>query len=122
MRMHVGAPAKAYRPIAQASLCVQTYFFTGPSYESQLFHHVHVTGIPYGKKCAPSPHLQSAHKRLLVATQGRIGIGSCKDGSALLVSRAALPLALVTDAKGCMVPALSAELLALPAHAPFHRH
>ena len=32
----------------------QTYFYTGPTFESQLFHHVHVTGIPYGKKCAPS--------------------------------------------------------------------
>ena len=30
----------------------QTYLFSGPTFESQLFHHVHVTGIPYGKKCA----------------------------------------------------------------------
>ena len=33
----------------------QTYLFSGPTFESQLFHHVHVTGIPYGKKCAPCP-------------------------------------------------------------------
>ena len=64
---------------------MQTYFFTGPSYESQLFHHVHVTGIPYGKKCAPSPP-QSAHMRLLLA------ISRCKDVNVLLVSRAALSL------------------------------
>lgn len=42
-----------------ASGCVrQTYFFRGPTAVSQLFHHVHVTGIPYGKtiyyKCSPA--------------------------------------------------------------------
>ena len=31
----------------------QTYFFYGSTAISQLFHHVHVTGIPYGQKCAP---------------------------------------------------------------------
>ena len=40
------------------ALCTQTYFYTGPTFESQLFHHVHVTGIPYGKKCAPCPCLK----------------------------------------------------------------
>ncbi len=38
----------------------QTYFFRGPTAVSQLFHHVHVTGIPYGKtiyyKCSPALH------------------------------------------------------------------
>jgi gamma-glutamylcysteine synthetase len=31
---------------------MQTYFFSGQTFISQLFHHVHVTGLPYGKMCA----------------------------------------------------------------------
>ena len=53
MRMCAGTPGRRACLLAKLSWCAQTYFFTGPSYESQLFHHVHVTGIPYGKKCAP---------------------------------------------------------------------
>ncbi len=36
-----------------AAVGAQTYFFYGSTAISQLFHHVHVTGIPYGQKCAP---------------------------------------------------------------------
>ena len=43
----------------------QTYFYTGPAFESQLFHHVHVTGIPYGKKCAPCPCTHPLHVHAL---------------------------------------------------------
>ena len=53
---------QACMPHASHARCAraQTYFFSGPSYESQLFHHVHVTGIPYGTKCAtPMPSISA---------------------------------------------------------------
>jgi hypothetical protein len=39
----------------------QTYFFYGSTAISQLFHHVHVTGIPYGQKCAPCDTYDATH-------------------------------------------------------------
>jgi len=44
-----------------AAVGAQTYFFYGSTAISQLFHHVHVTGIPYGQKCAPCDTYDATH-------------------------------------------------------------
>jgi hypothetical protein len=36
-------------PIIQIWFGMQTYLYSGDTYVSNLFHHVHVTNIPFGK-------------------------------------------------------------------------
>jgi len=40
------------RACRRAARCAQTYLFSGQTFFSQIFHHVHVTGIPFGRTCA----------------------------------------------------------------------
>ncbi|KAK9845303.1 hypothetical protein WJX81_002970 [Elliptochloris bilobata] len=47
--------------VGTARSYIQTYLFSGPTFQSQLFHRVHVTGIPYGKKCAKITSLYLTH-------------------------------------------------------------
>jgi hypothetical protein len=49
--IHYRRPA-AHEQLPTSCAGAQTYFFSGFTFVSQLFHHVHVTGIPYGQKCA----------------------------------------------------------------------